>query len=108
MPIYLEIYFAQIAILLPTHAAICSVFGAANQKMAMPEHAVYIMTFDPAHRWFYFPKMLTSETLLIKGFDSMLDGRARFTAAAAFIDPATPPGAPPRESIEARALIFFD
>jgi hypothetical protein len=72
------------------------------------KHEVYMMTFNPAHRWFYFPRMLTGETLLIKGFDSMLDGRARFTAHASFIDPATPPGAPPRESIEARSLLFFD
>jgi hypothetical protein len=72
------------------------------------KHEVYMMTFNPAHRWFYFPKMLTGETLLIKGFDSMLDGRARFTAHAAFVDPATPPDAPSRESIEARALLFFD
>jgi hypothetical protein len=67
-----------------------------------------MMTFNPAHRWFYFPRMLAGETLLIKGFDSMTDGRARFTAHAAFIDPTTPPDAPPRESIEARALLFFD
>jgi hypothetical protein len=72
------------------------------------KHEVYMMTFNPAHRWFYFPAMLAADTLLIKGFDSMLDGRARFTAHAAFIDPNTPPHAPPRESIEARALLFFD
>jgi len=71
------------------------------------EHEVFMMTYNPAHRWFYFPRMLTDETLLIKGFDSMLDGRARFTAHASFIDPATPRGAPPRESIEARALLFW-
>jgi hypothetical protein len=31
--------------------------------------------------------METNEVLLIKGFDSMEDGRARFTAYAAFEDP---------------------
>lgn len=72
------------------------------------KHEVFMMTYNPAHRWFYFPRMLNAETLLIKGFDSMLDGRARFTAHASFADPETPPGAPPRESIEARALLFFD
>jgi hypothetical protein len=71
------------------------------------KHEVFMLTFNPAHRWFYFPRMLTGETLLIKGFDSMLDGRARFTAHASFLDPTTPPGAPPRESIEARALLFW-
>ena len=72
------------------------------------KHEVFMMTFNRAHRWFYFPRMLNAETLLIKGYDSMLDGRARFTAHASFADPATPPKAPPRESIEARALLFFD
>ena len=36
-----------------------------------------------------------------------LDWRARFTAHTSFNDPRTPPGAPPRQSIEARALVFF-
>jgi hypothetical protein len=72
------------------------------------KHEVFMMAFNPAHRWFYFPKMLSDETLLIKGYDSMADGRARYTAHASFIDPTTPPDAPPRESIEARALLFFD
>jgi hypothetical protein len=66
------------------------------------------MTHNPAHRWFYFPRMLAGETLLIKGYDSMLDRRARFTAHASFVDPRTPRDAPSRESIEARALLFFD
>ncbi len=66
-----------------------------------------MMTCNPAHRWFYFPHMLAGETLLIKGFDSMLDGCARFTAHASFLDPTTPADAPPRESIEARALLFW-
>ena len=71
------------------------------------KHEVYMMTWNPAHRWFYFPQMLAGETLLIKGYDSMLDGRARFTAHASFVDPTTPKKAPPRESIEARALLFW-
>ena len=47
------------------------------------------------------------EAVLIKCYDSMEDGRARFTAHTAFDDPTTPPDAPPRESIEARTLVFF-
>ena len=35
------------------------------------------------------------------------DGRARFTPHTSFDDPTTPLGAPPRQSIEARALAFF-
>jgi hypothetical protein len=51
--------------------------------------------------------MQTDEALLLKCYDSMEDGRARFTAHAAFDDPTTPPQAPARESIEARTLVFF-
>jgi len=45
--------------------------------------------------------------LLFKTFDSSDDGRARFTFHSAFTDPATPPDAAPRESIEVRALAVF-
>jgi hypothetical protein len=71
------------------------------------KHEVYMVRFSPRHRWFYFPAMEANEVLLIKGFDSMEDGRARFTAHAAFEDPTAPASAPPRESIEARVLVFY-
>jgi len=67
----------------------------------------YALTYAPGHRWYYFPKMQSDEALLIKCFDSEKDGRARFTAHTAFDDPTSPPNAPPRESIEVRALVFF-
>ncbi len=67
----------------------------------------YSVTFNAAHRWFYFPRMTRDEALLIKVFDSAEDGRARFSAHSAFEDPATPPGAAPRESIEVRTLAIF-
>ncbi len=40
-------------------------------------------------------------------YDSEKDGRARFTPHTSFEDPGTPPGAGPRQSIEARTLAFF-
>ena len=67
----------------------------------------YRLLHNPAHRWFYFPDMQRDEALVFKVFDSAKDGRARFTAHTSFDDPDTPPGAPPRQSIEARALAFF-
>jgi hypothetical protein len=67
----------------------------------------YRLRYNPAHRWFYFPQMRRDEALVFKVFDSEKDGRARFTAHTSFNDPGTPPGAPPRQSIEARALAFF-
>ncbi len=68
---------------------------------------IYEATYNRAQRWYYFPKMERTEALLIKGYDSETDGRARFTPHTAFDDPTTPKGAAPRESIEVRTLAFF-
>jgi hypothetical protein len=67
----------------------------------------YAVTYNPAQRWYYFPKMQADEVILIRCFDSAREGAARFSAHGAFDDPSTPEGAPPRESIETRALVFF-
>lgn len=67
----------------------------------------YRLKYNPAHRWVYFPRMRRDEALVFKVYDSAKDGRARFTPHTSFDDPTTPPGAPPRQSIEARALAFF-
>ena len=67
----------------------------------------YRLAYNPKHRWIYFPQMTRDEALVFKVYDSATDGRARFTAHTAFDDPTTPPGAAPRQSIEARALAFF-
>ncbi len=67
----------------------------------------YRLRYSPAHRWFYFPAMRRDEALVFKVFDSEKDGRARFTPHTSFDDPDSPAGAPPRQSIEARALAFF-
>jgi hypothetical protein len=64
-------------------------------------------TFNPAHRWYYYPNMRGCEALLIKCHDSATDGRARFTLHTAFKDPTSPPDAPARESIEVRCFAFF-
>jgi len=68
---------------------------------------VYSVAFNPEHRWFYFPRMQRDEALLLKCYDSSVDGRARWTAHTAFDDPTSPPEAAPRESIEARTIAFF-
>src|SRR5216684_617511 len=66
----------------------------------------YSVKYNPNHRWFYVSRMAADEILLLKCFDSRTDGRARFAPHSAFIDPTTPPDAPPRESIELRTLVF--
>jgi hypothetical protein len=67
----------------------------------------YAITYNSAHRWFYFPQQQQHEVLLIKCFDSAEDGRARFAAHSAFDDPTSPVDAPSRESIELRTFIFY-
>ncbi len=67
----------------------------------------YAVTYNPAQRWYYFPRMMPDEAVLIRCFDSARSGAARFSAHGAFDDPNTPDDAPPRESIETRALVFF-
>ena len=67
----------------------------------------YAITYNPAHKWFWFPHMRREEALVFKTYESMQDGRARWTAHTAFEDPTTPPNARPRESIEIRAFAFF-
>ncbi len=67
----------------------------------------YRMRHNPAHRWYYYPQMQRHEALVFKVYDSLTDGRARFTPHTSFADPDTPAGAPPRQSIEVRTLAFF-
>ena len=67
----------------------------------------YAITYSPAHQWYWFPHMRREEALVFKTYESMKDGRARWTAHTAFEDPNTAPNARPRESIEIRAFAFF-
>jgi hypothetical protein len=80
---------------------------ATEQRYRDRNGEIYSITYNPAHRWSYFPQMRRDEAVMIKGYDSAADGRARFTAHTAFADPTSPPDAPARESIEVRALVFF-
>lgn len=68
---------------------------------------IYNLTYSPAHQWSYVPDMRLDEALLIKCYDSF-PHVARFTPHSAFESPQTPPDARPRESIEFRAIAFFD
>jgi hypothetical protein len=67
----------------------------------------YAIKYNPTHKWYWFPRMRREEALVFKVFDSLKDGRARWTAHTAFADPTSPPQARPRESIEIRTLAFF-
>jgi len=67
----------------------------------------YAITYNPNHKWFWFPRMRREEAIVFQVYDSEKDGRARFTAHTAFDDPTSPENARPRESIEIRTLAFF-
>jgi hypothetical protein len=67
----------------------------------------YAIKYNPAHKWYWFPRMRREEAYVFKVFDSEKDGRARWTAHTAFDDPTSPPNANPRESIEIRTMAFF-
>lgn len=64
------------------------------------------LTCSPQHRWYYASGMTTDEALLIKNFDSKLDGRARRVPHTAIQTPYDE--GPPRQSIEIRCLVFWE
>jgi hypothetical protein len=67
----------------------------------------YAIAFNPRHRWYGYPRQTAGEATFLKIYDSATDGRARMTAHTAFDDPGTPHDAPPRRSIEVRAILFW-
>ncbi len=69
---------------------------------------IYHLAHEPGQRWFYAPEMTRDEVLLIKGWDSLDDGRARFTPHSAFALPRQRSDAPPRESIEIRTFAVIE
>ena len=85
----------------------------------------YFAKFAPQHGWWWFPAMTRDEAVLIKQWDSygelVRSGGARsdssvgggqepctFSFHTAFKDPATPPDARDRKSIEVRCIVLYD
>ncbi|MEH1922102.1 CmcJ/NvfI family oxidoreductase [Nostoc sp.] len=67
----------------------------------------YAVTYNPEHKWYYFPQMRRNEVIFIKCFDSAENGPARFSAHSAFDDPTSSVDAPARQSIELRTFVFY-
>jgi hypothetical protein len=82
-------------------------FVISERRYAHRVGQTYAVTYSPNHKWFWFPHQLREEAIVFKVYDSLKDGRSRWTAHTAFDDPATPPNARPRESIEIRTMAFF-
>lgn len=78
-----------------------------NLKYRERTGEIYVMRHSPQHRWYYFSNMQADQALLLKTFDSLTDGRARFMGHTAFEDPTSRPDAQKRESIEVRTMAFF-
>ncbi|KAG6872354.1 hypothetical protein C0995_010521 [Termitomyces sp. Mi166 len=73
------------------------------------EGETYGVKYNPNQKWKYFYGVTPEEAILIKCFDSIQDGSvALYTPHTGFEDPTTPEGTPLRESIELRALVFYD
>ncbi len=94
--------------------AICDARSIAFEDFVISERRypnrigqTYAINYNPAHRWYWLPRMRRDEALVFKVYDSEKDGRARWSAHTAFDDPTSPPHARPRESIEIRTLAFF-
>jgi hypothetical protein len=64
------------------------------------------VAYGPGHRWYYFSDMQPDEAIVIRVHDSADDGRARLSFHTSFDNPLAV-GAPLRESIEVRCLVFF-
>jgi hypothetical protein len=94
--------------------AICDARTLSPENLVISERRypnrvgqTYAITYSPDHVWYWFPRMRREEALVFKTYESLKDGRARWTAHTAFHDPTAVADARPRESIEIRALAFF-
>ena len=74
-----------------------------------PSHSgeIYSVRHNVAHRWYYASAMQPSEVLLLLNWDSRDEAHRCFTPHTGFALSATPLGAEPRESIEARTLVIY-
>ncbi|MGZ0190405.1 MAG: CmcJ/NvfI family oxidoreductase, partial [Alphaproteobacteria bacterium] len=85
-----------------------------NDLLATDQHfpdrigEIYQLAHGEAHQWYYAPLMNRDEIILIKGWDTLEDGRARYTPHGAFQLPNQDQSAPPRESIETRTFLVIE
>lgn len=66
----------------------------------------WLLRYDSAHRWTYWPDMTAGEALVFKTNDSD-PHEPHFAPHSAFDDPSCPAGAAPRASIEMRGIAYW-
>ena len=81
---------------------------ATDQRFPDRTGEIYQLARGDGHRWYYASEMTPDEVILIKGWDSLDDGRTRFNAHGAFELDDTDETTPPRESIELRTLVIIE
>lgn len=81
---------------------------ATDQRFPDRTGEIYQLAYGDGHDWYYAPLMERNEAILIKGWDSVDDGRAKYTPHGAFELPDQDPSAPPRESIETRTFLVIE
>jgi hypothetical protein len=77
-----------------------------GNSVAGPGAAGYNLAHNPAHRWYYAPRMRPSEAYVFRLCDSD-PGAPQWAAHTSFADPTSGPNAAPRQSIEVRTLALF-
>ena len=82
-------------------------FVALERRYSHRIAETYHISYDPNHVFYYLSGMTPEETYIFKVYDSDKEAGVPFTGHTAFDDPTSPQGAPPRESVESRALAFF-
>lgn len=79
---------------------------AAERRHADRVGEIYQLQYGSQQRWHWFPNMARDEALVFTVYDSLSDGRARFTPHVSFVLEGQG-DAPPRRSIETRALVLY-
>ena len=95
--------------LVSVHAMATAAWGNSVKDFTGQQAEIYNVKANPLHRWYFASAMQPDEVLLITNFDTnkSVDGYPIRVVHSAF-PYASEYGAPPRESIELRALAVWE
>ncbi|QIM51728.1 CmcJ/NvfI family oxidoreductase [Hydrogenophaga crocea] len=69
---------------------------------------IYLLRFNPGHRWYHLDAMDTHDVAVFKQFDSRVSGVSRFVPHSAFDLPQAKSAKSRRRSVEARVLVVME